>query len=151
MPLTDDEDIARVLAQTRSIALVGASPRPERASHRVMRFLLACGYRVYPVNPGLAGGELLGCPVYRDLASVPCAIDMVDVFRRPQFLRQLIEESIAVGARVVWTQLGVVDEAAAAAAERAGIEVVMDRCPAIELPRLRDAGLLGDVAVEAGL
>ena len=142
MPLTADRDIARILETTRRIALVGASHKPERPSHRVMQFLLAEGYQVFPVNPGLAGQQLLGCQVYPDLAAVPDAIDMVDVFRQSHYLQALVDEAVAVGARTIWTQLGVVDTDAAARAEQAGLEVVMDRCPAIELPRIRAAGLL---------
>jgi len=140
--LTADADIARILAQTRTIALLGASHNPARPSHEVMRFLLACGYEVHPVNPGLAGQHLLGCRVYPDLASIPVAIDMVDVFRQSRYLPEIVAEAIAIGARTLWTQLDVVDATAAATAARAGLEVVMDRCPAIELPRLQAAGLL---------
>lgn len=142
MPLTADTDLARLLVATRNIALLGASAKPARPSHGVMRFLLANGYHVYPVNPGLAGQSLLGCPVYPDLAAIPVAIDMVDVFRQSRYLAGIVGEAIAVGAKTLWTQLGVVDMAAAAAAERAGLEVVLDRCPAIELPRLQTLGLL---------
>jgi predicted CoA-binding protein len=101
-----------------------------------MRFLLANGYDVYPVNPGLAGQELQGRRVYASLGAIPAAIDMVDVFRQPRYLQGIVAEAIAIGARTLWTQLGVVDSAAAAAAEQAGIQVVQNRCPAIELPRL---------------
>ncbi|MEE4145066.1 MAG: CoA-binding protein [Halieaceae bacterium] len=142
MPLTADSDIAGVLRSTRTIALVGASHKPARPSHEVMMFLLANGYEVYPVNPGLAGQQLLGCTVYPDLAAIPVPIDMVDVFRQSRYLQGVVEEASAIGARVLWTQLGVGDAAAAEAAERAGLKVVLDRCPAIELPRLRAAGLL---------
>jgi predicted CoA-binding protein len=142
MPLTADVDIARVLATTRTIALVGASHKPARPSYEVMRFLLANGYEVYPVNPGLAGQLLLGRTVYPDLAAIPAAIDMVDVFRQPRYLAAIVEEAVAVRARTLWTQLGVVDKKAALMAEQAGLEVVMDRCTAIDLPRLRRAGLL---------
>jgi predicted CoA-binding protein len=107
-----------------------------------MQFLLREGYQVFPVNPGLAGQQLLGCEVYPDLAAVPVAIDMVDVFRQSRYLQTLVNEAIEVGARTIWSQLGVVDSEAAARAEQAGLEVVMDRCPAIELPRLQAAGLL---------
>lgn len=137
MPLSTDEDIARVLRETQNIALVGASARPERPSHRVLKFLLDRGYEVYPVNPGLAEQQLLGRTVYARLADIPAEIDMVDVFRQPAFLPDIVQEAIQARARTIWTQLGVVDADAAAMAEQAGIEVVMDRCPAIELPRLQ--------------
>jgi predicted CoA-binding protein len=140
--LEADADIARVLAETRTIALLGASHNPARPSHGVLRFLLDRGYVVYPVNPGLAGQHLLGRLVYPDLGSIPEAVDMVDVFRQPRYLQGIVEEAIAIGAKTLWTQLGVVDAAAAATAQRAGLEVVMDRCPAIELPRLQAAGLV---------
>lgn len=137
MPLSSDKDIARVLDETRTIALVGASARPERPSHRVMKFLLENGYKVYPVNPGLAGQTLLGRTVYATLSDIPEKIDMVDVFRHPDYLQDIAREVIEIGAKTLWTQLGVVNADAAASAEQAGIQVVMDRCPAIELPRLQ--------------
>jgi predicted CoA-binding protein len=136
MPVSSDAEITRILETTRTIALLGASHKPDRASHRVMQALLAHGYEVYPVNPGLAGQQLLGCTVHRNLAGIPVAIDMVDVFRQPLHLPGIVSEVIAIGAKTLWTQLGVVDVAAAVTAEQAGLEVVMDRCPAIELPRL---------------
>ncbi|MDH4040656.1 MAG: CoA-binding protein [Gammaproteobacteria bacterium] len=142
MPLTADTDIAGVLARTRTIALLGASDNPARPSHGVMRFLLANGYQVYPVNPALAGRQLLDRLVYPDLGAIPVGIDMVDVFRQAHYLQGIVSEVIAIGAKTLWTQLGVVDIAAAATAERAGVAVVMDRCPAIELPRLQAAGLV---------
>ena len=141
MPLTSDIDIARVLSRTRSIALLGASSKPARPSYRVMRFLLANGYQVYPVNPGLAGQHLQGRTVYGSLCDIPVVIDMVDVFRQARYLPGIVNEAVALGAKTLWTQLDVVDDVAAASAEQAGLEVVMDRCPAIELPRLQAAGL----------
>ena len=142
MPLTLDRDIARVLSGTRSVALLGASARPERPSHSVMLFLLQHGYDVFPVNPGLAGQTLLGRKVYASLADIPVAIDMVDVFRNASYLPEIVGEVIGCGVTTLWTQLNVVDASAAARAERAGLDVVMDRCPAIELPRLQAAGLI---------
>ncbi len=136
MPLTADADIARLLATTRTIALVGASDRPERAAHEVMGVLLAHGYHVIPVNPQLAGQTVLGQSVVATLADVAEPIDLVDVFRRSEFVADVVEDAIAAGAKAVWTQLGVVDHAAAARAEAAGLAVVMDRCPKIELRRL---------------
>lgn len=133
-----DEGLRRILATVRTIALLGASPNPERPSHGVMRFLLAKGYRVIPVNPGQVGGEILGQTCYGDLASIPEPIDMVDVFRASDALPGIVEEILALDPRpsVLWTQLGVVHTQAAEQASAAGVEVVMNRCPAIEHPRL---------------
>ena len=136
MPLTADADIARLLEQTHTIALVGASDRPDRAAHEVMGMLLAHGYHVIPVNPQLAGQVIHGQTVVATLADVGEPIDMVDMFRRSEFVSGVVDEAIAVGARAVWTQLGVIDHAAAARAEAAGLDVVMDRCPKIEIRRL---------------
>jgi uncharacterized protein len=118
--------------------LVGASANPARPSHGVMGFLLRRGYRVYPVNPGLVGQLLLDQKVYGALAEVPEAIDMVDVFRNSAAVPALVDEVLALTTlpRFIWMQLGVIHHEAAARAEAAGIKVVMNRCPAIEIPRL---------------
>lgn len=138
MPLlTRDEDIRQLLAETRTIALVGASDRPGRPSYGVMRVLQDHGYRVLPVNPQITGERVHGEFVWRELSQIGEPIDMVDIFRRPQAAGEAVDEAIAVGAKAVWMQLGVVNEEAAARAEAAGLEVVMDRCPAIDIPRLR--------------
>lgn len=134
----DSEDLARILKTTRTIALLGASPNADRPSFRVMGFLLSKGYTVYPVNPGQAGKQILGQTVYARLADVPQPVDMVDVFRAADFLSGIVDEALALKEKpkVIWGQLSVRDDTAAAKAEAAGIEVVMDRCPAIEYPRL---------------
>lgn len=136
MPLTRDEDIKALLEETRTIALVGASERPDRPSWRVMRTLQQHGYRVIPVNPQITGDHLHGEFVFRELSQLGDPIDLVEIFRRSDAAGEAVDQAIAIGARAVWMQLGVVDEAAAARAEAAGLKVVMDRCPAIEIPRL---------------
>ena len=136
MPLTADDDIAELLATTRTIALVGASDRPSRPSNGVMRTLQMHGYRVFPVNPQITGEHLHGEFVWRELSQIGEPIDLVDIFRRSELAGDAVDQAIAVGARAVWMQLGVLNEEAAARAEAAGLKVVMDRCPAIEIPRL---------------
>jgi predicted CoA-binding protein len=136
MPLTRDEDIARLLRGARTIALVGASDRPDRAANGVMRFLQDHGYRVLPVNPQITGERIHGEFVWRELAQIGEPIDIVDIFRRPEAAGEAVDQAIFVGAKAVWMQLGVINEAACERAEAAGIEVVMDRCPKIEIARL---------------
>jgi uncharacterized protein len=133
--MTDDADLRDILTSITSIAVVGWSPKPERASHGVAAFLARRGYRVIPVNPGQAGQTALGETVRATLAEAG-PVDMVDIFRRSDEAGAVVDQAIATGAKVVWMQLGVVDEAAAARACAAGLRVVMDRCPAIEIPRL---------------
>lgn len=136
MPLTANEDIKALLEGARTIAMVGASDRPDRPSYGVMRMLQEHGYRVIPVNPQITGEHVHGEFVFRDLNQIGEQIDIVDIFRRPQAAGEAVDEAIAVGAKAVWMQLGVINEEAAARAEAAGLTVVMDRCPAIEIPRL---------------
>jgi predicted CoA-binding protein len=130
--------IRAILGSVKTIALVGATDNPARPSHLVLKYLLAKSYRVVPVNPGLAGREMLGQRVYGRLADIPQPIDMVDIFRRPDALGGVIDEALALDPkpRVIWMQLGLRDDAAAARAEAAGVEVVMNRCVKIEYGRL---------------
>lgn len=136
MPLTADADIAELLQSARTIALVGASDNPGRASFGVMKFLQDRGYRVIPVNPRITGEHVHGEFVWRELAQIGEPIDIVDIFRNSEDAGVTVDEAIAVGAKAVWMQLGVVNEAAAARAEAAGLKVVMDHCPKIEFARL---------------
>lgn len=133
--MPDDQDIRDILTSVKSIAVVGWSPKPGRPSHGVAAFLKRRGYRVIPVNPGQAGQEALGEVVRATLAEAG-PVDMVDIFRRSAEAGSVVDQAIATGAKVVWMQLGVIDEAAAARARAAGLKVVMNRCPAIEIPRL---------------
>lgn len=132
----NDQTIREVLTSTQRIALVGASDRPERPSYDVMKYLLDQGYEVIPVSPKLAGKTLLGQQGYASLADVPGKIDMVDVFRNSEAAWGVAQEAIAVGAKTLWLQLGVINEQAAVLAQDAGMTVIMDRCPKIEIPRL---------------
>ena len=137
MPLTSPDDIRQLLTETRTIALVGASDRPNRASYGVMAALQAHGYRVLPVNPRITGEHIHGEFVWRELSQIGEPIDMVDIFRRSSEVGPVVDEAIAAGAKSIWMQLGVIDAEAAARAEAAGLKVVMDHCPKIEIPRLR--------------
>jgi predicted CoA-binding protein len=132
---TDDE-LRDVLRRVKTIAMVGASPNWNRPSFFVMKYLQSKGYRVIPVNPRAVGKTILGEPVYPDLKSVPDKIDMVDIFRNSADAGPITDEAIAIGAKVVWMQIGVRNDAAASRAEAAGLTVIMNRCPKIEFSRL---------------
>jgi predicted CoA-binding protein len=134
---SEAETIRRIADESHTWAVVGLSADPSRASHDVARYLQRKGYRVIPVNPLAGCDEVLGEKCYPDLASVPEPIDVVDIFRRSDRAGAHVDEAIAVGAKAVWLQLGVIDEAAAERARRAGLAVVMDTCPKIEFPLLR--------------
>jgi uncharacterized protein len=133
-----DDDLRAILTKTKVIALVGWSPNADRPSHRVAAYLAACGYRVIAVNPGQAGKSALGGVVRASLSEITEAVDMVDIFRRSEEVGPVVDEALRVlpGVKTVWMQLGVTDETAAAKARAAGVAVVMNRCPAIEIPRL---------------
>jgi predicted CoA-binding protein len=129
-----DETIRTILSTPQTVAVVGCSPNPERDSHRIAQLLQRKGHRVIPVNPGQR--EILGEPCYDSLKDIPTPVDMVDIFRRSEFVAPIVDDAIAIGAKIIWMQLGVIDEEAAAKAQQAGLTVVMDRCPAIEYRRL---------------
>ena len=133
--MPNDSEIRDILTSVKTIALVGWSPKADRPSHRVADYLKRKGYRVIPVNPGQAGQQALGETVVATLAEAG-PVDMVDIFRRSEEAGAVADEAVRLGAKVVWMQLGVVDEAAASRARGAGVQVVMNRCPAIEIPRL---------------
>ena len=133
--MPENDDVREILTSVKTIALVGWSPKPDRPSHRVAAFLKGRGYRVIPVNPGQAGREALGETVVATLAEAG-PVDMVDIFRRKEEAGAVADAAIAAGAKVVWMQLDIVDAAAAQRARAAGLKVVMDRCPAIEIRRL---------------
>ena len=131
-----DAYLRDILQSVRTIAVVGASTRRGRPSHRVMAFLQRHGYRAIPVNPNAVGEVIHGEKCYAALADIEEPVDMVDIFRRSEKAGAAVDDAIAIGAKIVWMQLGVRDEAAAARGEAAGLKVVMNRCPAIEIPRL---------------
>ena len=136
MPLTAAADIADLLTNARTIAMVGASDRPDRASYGVMRFLPDQGYRVIPVNPRITGEHVHGEYIWRELGQIGEPIDIVDIFRKSEEVGPIVDDAIAIGAKAVWMQLGVENAEAAAKAEAAGLKVVMNHCPKIEFARL---------------
>jgi predicted CoA-binding protein len=149
----DDAYISAILSDVKSVAMVGASANINRPSYFVIKYLLAKGYRVHPVNPGLAGQEILGCKVFGALADVPAPVDMVDIFRNSEAALEVTREAIALKDRlslaVVWMQLSVRNDTAAAEAEAVGLKVVMNRCPKIEYGRL--SGEIGWAGVNPGV
>ena len=134
MLINSDADLKRLFETVRTIAVVGCSPKHERPGHYVAKYLQDLGYRVIPVNPGQT--EILGEKCYASLRDIPEPVDMVDCFRRAEDIPPVVEDAIAIGAKFVWMQLGIVNEAAAQRATGAGIEAVMNRCPKIDYPRL---------------
>lgn len=136
MAINDEGEIRTLLSQPRRIAVVGASPNPARDSNHVLAFLVAQGHDVIAVNPGHAGGTIHGAPVVATLANVEPPAEIVDIFRNSEDAGAAVDEAIVHGAKAVWLQLGVINDAAAKRADAAGLTVVMDRCPAIEIPRL---------------
>ncbi|MDO8958702.1 MAG: CoA-binding protein [Rhodocyclaceae bacterium] len=134
MIVTDNTGLARILETHRVIAMVGLSARADRPSNSVARYLMARGFTVIPVNP--AASEILGQRCYASLHDIPAKIDMVDVFRKADDVPPIADAAIAIGAQSLWLQLGIINEAAAAKAAAAGLDVVMDRCPKIEYARL---------------
>lgn len=148
----DDAYISGILSEMRTFALVGASANPSRPSYFVTRYLISKGYAVHPVNPGQAGGEILGRTVYASLAEVPPPVDVVDIFRNSDAALEITRAAIRLKdklqIKVVWMQLGVRNDEAAAEAEAAGLEVVMNRCPKIEYGRL--SGEIGWAGVNSG-
>ena len=140
METTGIRSIEAILNNCNIVAIVGLSPKPARPSHNVAKYLQANGYHIVPVNPGFS--EVLGIPCYPDLKAIPHPVELVDIFRRPEEVLPVVEEAIQIGAKAVWMQLGIVNEAAASLARRAGLDVVMDKCTAIEHKALFRAGKL---------
>lgn len=136
MAINDEGEIRELLGQPRRIAVVGASPNPARASNEVLGFLVRQGHDVIAVNPGHAGKTIHGAPVVATLADVEPPAEIVDIFRNSAEAGGAVDEAIVHGAKAVWMQIGVVNPAAAERAEAAGLTVVMDRCPKVEIPRL---------------
>ena len=139
MPIENDQGLRDILTGVRTIALVGASEKTNRPSHEVMEYLQRQGYRIIPVNPRLAGKQVLGETVYADLGSIPEPVDMAELFLAPERTDAVIDQAIAENIPVLWLQIGVINESGAKRAEQAGLKVVMDRCPKREIPRLNIA------------
>lgn len=137
--MSEAETIERIVRETKTIAIVGLSPKEDRPSWGVARYLQSQGFRIIPINPGQAGGELLGETVYPTLSAIPADahVDMVDIFRRPEAVGPVVDEALASlpDLKTIWMQIGVVNEAAAEKARARGLAVVQDRCPKVEFPR----------------
>jgi hypothetical protein len=134
MTINDNDSLRHILGEARVIAVVGHSDKPNRTSYQIAQYLRSAGYKVYPVNPTV--DEIDGEKSYASLDAIPDAIDIVDVFRRSEFLEGVVEDAARVGAKAVWGQLGVRDDRAAAKAEAAGMDMVMDRCIKVDHARL---------------
>ena len=135
--LIEDDKIIEILNKVKTIALIGASSKQERDSHKVMAFLINKGYQVIPVNPLLKGTKIMDREVYGSIGDIPFPIDMLDVFRQSKYLYDIVVEAEKANIRYIWTQLGVTDEKAELLALESDITMVVDRCPAIEIPRLQ--------------
>ncbi|HEX4294151.1 MAG TPA: CoA-binding protein [Rhizomicrobium sp.] len=153
MPQYSDDTIKAILRATKVIAMVGASGNEMRPSFFAMKYLLAKGFVIHPVNPGMAGKDILGQRVYASLKEIPAPVDMVDIFRSPDAAPGIVAEAVVekerLGIKTIWMQLGVVSEEAAGMARAAGLDVVMDRCPKIEYGRL--SGEIGWMGVSRGV
>ena len=153
MPTYTDDYIKSILRSTKVIAMVGASGNEMRPSYFAMKYLLAKGFVIHPINPGMVGKDILGQKVYASLKDVPAPVDMVDIFRiadvAPEIVREALAEKDRLGIRTIWMQLGVVSEEAARLATDAGLNVVMDRCPKIEYGRM--SGEIGWLGVSRNL
>ena len=125
--------ISQILKEVETIALIGASADPKKDSYKVMKFLLDQNYEVFPVNPNEKGNKILGRYCYGDLQSIKVKIDMVEIFRKPEAVLGIAKEAVEIGSKVLWTQIGIVDEDASKVAKKNGLKVVMNRCPKIEL------------------
>ncbi len=146
MPLTTDDELRTLLAEAHTVAIVGVSDSPDKPSYGVMAAMQEHGYRVFPVNPRITGEHVHGEFVWRELSQIGEPIDIVDIFRRSEDVGPIVDQAIAVGAKAVWMQLGIENAEAAAKAEAAGLKVVMNHCPKIELARLGVAKVVPDAS-----
>ncbi|MFW8601954.1 CoA-binding protein [Desulfobacterota bacterium M19] len=140
LKIINDEDLSRILNNTRRVAVVGMSPKPSRPSNQVAAYLMAAGFEVIPVNPGQTA--IMGLKCYPDLESIPGRVDIVDVFRRTSEVPAIVDSTLKIKARILWLQLGIIHAEAALRAQAAGLIVIMNRCLKVEHQRLKDSGLL---------